>query len=565
MFDPNTKLGPPPPAEHRGLRVFALGGIKEIGRNMTVLEHQGKLLIIDCGVLFPADGQPGVDLILPDFGPIEDRLEDVVALVVTHGHEDHIGAIPYLLKLRGDIPVVSARFTLALISAKLREHHIKAVFDEVREGQKATYGPFDLEFFAVDHSIPDALAIGVRTEAGTALHTGDIRLDQVPIDGRLTDLAGFTRLGDEGVDLLMIDSTNSETPGVVMSEREVGIALDTVVAKATHRVILASFASNVHRIQQIVDVAHRHGRRVVFVGRSMVRNMEIAQDLGYLTVPDGVEINLDTATQLPDHKVVIVCTGSQGEPLAALSRMSRGEHYSITIQANDTVILAASLIPGNETSVFAVMNGLAQRGATVITSAKAKVHTSGHAAAGELLFIYNAVRPRHVMPVHGQWRHLRANAGLAESTGVPRERILLAEDGVVIDLVDGDATITGKYQVGHVYVDGLSVGDVGVPTLSDRIALGEGGFINITVAIDSRTGKVVSTPEVTGRGFSDDPDALKEAVSRVASELARLESDGVKDAHRIAQTVRRAVGKWVSDNYRRKPMIVPTIVEVDRP
>ncbi|WP_149359924.1 ribonuclease J [Lolliginicoccus suaedae] len=565
VFDSSTaQLGAPPPAEPRGVRFYGLGGIKEIGRNMTVLEHQGKLLIIDCGVLFPADQQPGVDLILPDFRPIEDRLDDVVACVVTHGHEDHIGAIPFLLKMREDIPIVSARFTLALLSAKLREHRVKGRFNEVAEGDRVTYGPFDLEFFAVNHSIPDALAVGIRTSAGTFLHTGDIKLDQVPLDGRLTDLAGFSRLGDEGVDMLMIDSTNSERPGVLTPEREVGIALDVVISRAPKRVIVASFASNVHRIQYVIDAAHKNGRKVVFVGRSMVRNMQIASDLGYLDLPEGIEVDLDEAARLPENQVAIVCTGSQGEPLAALSRISRGEHRSITIRADDTVILAASLIPGNETSVHAVINGLAHRGAKVVTNAEAKIHVSGHASAGELLFIYNALRPRHVMPVHGQWRHLRANGALAESTGVPRERVMLVEDGVVVDLIDGVASITGRYPVGHVYVDGLAVGDVGEPTLADRLTLSEGGFVAVTVAIDPRTGKVITRPEISARGFSDDPDVFEAAVRRVQSELRRLEADGVTDTHRIAQAARRAVGKWVAETYRRKPMIVPTVIEVER-
>ncbi|MBB3038545.1 ribonuclease J [Hoyosella altamirensis] len=562
VFDPTAKLGLPPDAPRDGLRIYALGGISEIGRNMTVFEHAGKLLIIDCGVLFPEDQQPGVDLILPDFRPIEDRINDVVAVVLTHGHEDHIGAVPFLLRLRPDLPVVGSRFTLALVSAKAREHRLKPNLTEVTEGEHSSYGPFDLEFFAVNHSIPDALAIAVRTPAGLALHTGDIKLDQLPLDGRLTDLAGFSRLGDEGVDILLVDSTNAEVPGFVMPERQIGTALDTVIGKAKQRVIVASFASHVHRIQQVVDVAHRYGRKVTFVGRSMVRNMKIAQDLGYLSMPDGVEVDMDTASKLPDDKLVLVSTGSQGEPLSALSRMARGEHNQINIRANDLVVLASSLIPGNENSVFAVVNGLAKRGATVVTQAHAKIHVSGHASAGELLFIYNAVRPSNVMPVHGEWRHLRANAALAEATGVPTDQIMLAEDGVVVDMVDGVARIAGRFPVGHVYVDGLSVGDVGESTLSDRLILGEGGFIAITVAIDVNTGKAVSTPEVAGRGFSDDPAALKNAVELVEAELARLEAEGVTDAHRIAQGVRRTVGRWVAEKYRRRPMIIPTIMEV---
>ncbi|WP_308191107.1 ribonuclease J [Rhodococcus globerulus] len=562
QVDPTARLGMPPKAPASGLRVVALGGIGEIGRNMTVFEHKGKLLIVDCGVLFPEDQQPGVDLILPDFRYIEDRMDDVEAVILTHGHEDHIGALPFLLRLRADIPVIGAKFTLALVAAKCREHRLRPNLVEVVEGDSTTHGPFDCEYFAVNHSIPDALAIAIRTDAGVVLHTGDIKLDQLPLDGRLTDLAGFSRLGDEGVDLFLVDSTNAEVPGFVTPEREIGGVLDNVIGKAKQRVIVASFASHVHRIQQVVDVAARYNRRIVFVGRSMVRNMQIAQDLGYLRVPDGLVVDIDTAATLPDDRLVLISTGSQGEPLAALSRMARGEHRQINIRANDLVVLASSLIPGNENSVFAVVNGLAKRGATVVTQQSAKVHVSGHASAGELLYLYNAVRPTNAMPVHGEWRHLRANAALAKATGVPEERIVLAEDGVVVDMVDGLAEIVGRVPVGHVYVDGLSVGDVGEPTLSDRLVLGEGGFIAITIVINESTGRAVSTPEVSGRGFSDDPTALKDAAQLVEADLLRLAGEGITDAHRIAQSVRRVVGRWVADKYRRRPMIIPTVIAV---
>ncbi|GGK41854.1 ribonuclease J [Nocardia camponoti] len=555
------RLGAPPALPKNGLRVFALGGIGEIGRNMTVFEYDGKLLIVDVGVLFPEDQQPGVDLILPDFGPIADRLDDIEAIVLTHGHEDHIGAVPFLLRERPDIPVLGAKFTLALVAAKAREHRLQPKLREVAEGETTVHGPFELEYFAVNHSIPDALAVAIRTGAGVVLHTGDIKLDQLPLDGRLTDLAGFSRLGDEGVDLFLVDSTNAEVPGFVTPEREIGGVLDNVIGKATNRVIVASFASHVHRIQQVVDVAQKYNRKVAFIGRSMVRNMEIAQELGYLNVPEGVVVDMDQAASLPGNRLVLISTGSQGEPLSALSRMARGEHRQINIRPDDLVVLASSLIPGNENSVFAVVNGLARLGATVITQQNAKVHVSGHASAGELLYLYNAVRPTNAMPVHGEWRHLRANAKLAVATGVPEDRVVLAEDGVVVDLVDGIASIVGRVPVGHVYVDGNQVGDVGESTLSDRLMLGEGGFISITVVIDSDSGKVVST-EINGRGFSDDKAALKDATPLVEAELSRLAGEGVTDTHRIAQGVRRVVGRWVADTYRRKPMIVPTVIEV---
>jgi len=553
---------PPPPLPDGGLRAVALGGIGEVGRNMTVFEYDHRLLIVDCGVLFPEDQQPGVDLILPDFRAIENRLDDIDALVLTHGHEDHIGAVPFLLRLRPDLPVVGSRFTLALVAAKCKEHRLTPALVEVSEGQHRAYGQFDLEFFAVNHSIPDALAVAIRTPAGLVLHTGDIKLDQLPLDGRLTDLAGFSRLGDEGVDLFCVDSTNAEVPGFAIAERDIGPVLDNVIGRATQRVIVACFASHVHRVQQVFDVAAANDRKVALVGRSMVRNMGIAAELGLLNVPAGLLIDLNEATELPDNATLFVSTGSQGEPLSALSRMALGEHKQIDIRPGDTVILASSLIPGNETSVFGVVNGLSRLGAHVVHQGTARVHVSGHAPAGELLFLYNAVRPSNVMPIHGEWRHLRANAELAVRTGVSPDRVVIAEDGVVVDLVDGVASITGRVEVGHVYVDGLSVGDVGESTLSDRLVLGEGGFIAITIAIDSTTGRTVAPVTVSGRGFSDDPKALEAVVPLVEMELSRTEVEGITDPHRIAQAVRRVVGRWVAEAYRRRPMIVPTVIAV---
>ena len=552
----------PRPLAHGALRLTALGGIGEIGRNMTVYEFDGRLLVVDCGVLFPEDAQPGVDLILPDLRLVENRVADIDAVVITHGHEDHIGALPWLLQLRKDIPVVGAKFSLALIAAKCREHRLTPVLQVVAEGERRRVGSWDLEFFAVNHSIPDALAVGIRTPGGTVLHTGDIKLDQLPLDGRLTDLGGFHRMGAEGVDLFCVDSTNAEVPGFVAPERDIGPVLESYIRTARQRVIVASFASHVHRVQQMLDAAALHHRKVAFVGRSMVRNMQIAQELGLLTVPDGLVRPLDKVLALSPEQVLLISTGSQGEPLSALSRMSRGDHRTVTLIEGDTVILASSMIPGNETSVFTVINELARLGVTVVHQGNAKVHVSGHASAGELLYLYNAVRPRNVLPLHGEWRHLRAQARLAALTGVDPSRIILAPNGTVVDLVKGRARIAGHVDVGMVYVDGNAVGDVGENTLSDRLILGEGGFISITVAIDSHTGRAVASPTVHGRGFSDDPRALDKVVPLVEAELAQLEADGVTDTHRVAQSVRRVVGAWVGETYRRRPMIVPTVLAV---
>ncbi|MDT7600375.1 MAG: ribonuclease, partial [Pseudonocardiales bacterium] len=540
--NPELPISQPPELPEGGLRIVALGGIGEIGRNMTVFEYAGRLLVVDCGVLFPAEDSPGVDLILPDLRAIENRLDDIEAVVLTHGHEDHIGAIPWLLRLRPDVQIVGSKFTLALVAAKCKEHRLTPHLREVREGQSTRHGEFNCEYFAVNHSIPDALAVAIRTPAGLVLHTGDIKLDQLPLDGRLTDLAGFSRLGDEGVDLFLVDSTNADVPGFVISEREIGPVLESVFDDSKSRMIVACFASHVHRVQQVLDAAAARGRKVCLVGRSMLRNMGLAADMGILKVPDGLLVELDEAMLLPDEKLVLVSTGSQGEPLSALSRMARGEHRQVRIKPDDTVVLSSSLIPGNETAVFGVINGLTRLGARVVHQGNARVHVSGHSPAGELLYLYNAVRPSNVMPVHGEWRHLRANAALAVKTGVPEDSVVIAEDGVVVDLVDGKAKISGRVEVGRVYVDGSAVGDIGESTLSDRLVLGEGGFIAITLAIETATGRTVAPPTVSGRGFSDDPKALNGVIPLIEAELSRAESEGVTDPHRIAQGVRRVVG-----------------------
>jgi ribonuclease J len=559
---PHLDLKTPPPLPAGALRVIALGGLGEIGRNMAVVEFDGKLLVIDCGVLFPEAEQPGVDLILPDFGVIEHRLDDVVAVVLTHGHEDHIGAIPYLLRMRGDIPLVGSRFTLALVKAKLREHRIDPVLVEVAAGDDHVAGPFHCEFISVNHSIPDALAVAVHTPAGVLVHTGDFKMDQLPLDGVLTDLGAFARLGLEGIDLLLADSTNAEIPGFVTPERSIGPVLEDVFRRATQRLIVSSFASHVHRIQQVLDAADVHGRKVALVGRSMVRNMGVARDLGLLRVAPGLMVGLDEATSMPPEQVVLVSTGSQGEPLSALGRMARGEHHQVTIEAGDTIVLASSLVPGNETAVYKVINGLARLGATVVHKETARVHVSGHAPAGELRTLLNVAKPRYLMPVHGEWRHLRAHAALAEQTGMAADRVLLAEDGVVVDLVDGKASITGSVPVGNVYVDGLNVGDVGEESLQERRILGDEGFVALTVVVEPSTGTIVRPVHLSTRGFSDDPSAFDEVLRLVEDNLKRELSDGQTDAHRLSQVIRRTVGKWVSDTHRRRPMIIPTVLEV---
>jgi ribonuclease J len=528
---------------------------------MTVFEYDGRLLVVDCGVLFPEPDQPGVDLILPDFRYLEERFGQIEAVALTHAHEDHIGALPYLLRERQDIPLVGSRLTLALVKSKLTEHRLTPVLAEVAEGTRQRFGPFDLEFFSVNHSIPDALAVAIRTPAGLVLHTGDFKMDQLPLDRRLTDIGGFARLGADGVDLLMSDSTNAESPGFTTSERAIAPVLDEVFAVAEKRIIVACFASHVHRVQQVLDAAAKHDRKVAFVGRSMVRNMGVARDLGYLHVPGGMLVDMREAEEMRPQDVVLISTGSQGEPMSALSRMA-GRDHPIRIAEGDTVVLASSLIPGNETAVYRVINGLSRLGANVIHKGGSLVHVSGHANAGELLFVLNVTKPGNFLPVHGEWRHLRAHARLAALSGVPEGNIVIADDGVVVDLVDGQARITGAVPCGYVYVDGLSVGEVTDEQLKDRRILGEEGFVSVIIVLDSTTGKAVAPPELHARGSGIDEAALNEVRPKIEEALARAAADNVTDPHQIQQLVRRAVGRWVSDNYRRRPMIIPRVIEV---
>ena len=550
-----------PPALEKGtLRVIPLGGLGEIGRNMTVFEYEGKLLVVDCGVLFPEEHQPGVDLILPDFEPIKDRLDDVVGVVLTHGHEDHIGAVPYLLRLKSDIPLIGSKLTLALVEAKLKEHRIKAYTLTVQEGQEEQVGPFDLEFVAVNHSIPDALAVAIHTDAGTVLATGDFKMDQLPLDGRLTDLRAFASLGEDGVDLFLVDSTNADVPGFTPLERDIGPVLDQVIAKAPRRVIVASFSSHVHRVQQVIDAAAANGRRLAFLGRSMVRNMTIAEDLGYLRVPDGVLIDYKKAQDLPDGKIVYMSTGSQGEPMAVLSRMANLDH-AIEPGPGDTVILASSLIPGNENAVYRVIDGLTKLGANVVHKGNAKVHVSGHAAAGELLYCYNILQPRNVMPVHGEYRHLIANAKLAQDTGIPAGNTIIAENGTVVDLKDGVARVVGQLDLGFVYVDGSTVGEITDADLKDRRILGEEGFISVIVVVDAATGRIITGPEIHARGFAEDDKVFDDVKPKIAAALTEAAQSGVRDTHALSQVVRRTIGRWVNQRLRRRPMIVPLVIE----
>ncbi|AWB81733.1 ribonuclease J [Corynebacterium yudongzhengii] len=557
-----TKRLPEPPKQAKGsVRLYNLGGISEIGRNMTVFEFNGRLLIVDVGVLFPSSGEPGVDLILPDFGPIENKLDKIDGIVVTHGHEDHIGAIPWILKLRNDIPIYSAKFTLALIAAKTKEHRQRPKLHEVNKDSDIQVGQFRLRFWTVGHSIPDALGVSIKAGGNHIVMTGDIKLDQTPYDGKPTDLPALSRLGDEGIDLFLVDSTNASTPGISNSEAGIEDELMRLVQKARQRVIFSSFASNVSRVQMAINAAVAANRKVAFNGRSMIRNMEIAEKLGYLKAPKGTIVSLNDVAKMAPHKAMLITTGTQGEPMAALSRMSRREHRQITVRDGDTIIMSSSLIPGNEEAVFSVLNNLSQIGAEVITNKEANIHASGHGYGGELLFLYNAARPKNAMPVHGEWRHLRANKELAISTGVKRSNVVLAQNGVVVELNNGKAEVVGQIPVGNLYVDGVTMGDVDADVLSDRTNLGAGGVISITCVIDDSSGRLLEAPRVSTTGFADDDrGVIPEVTELVESAMTDLAAQGENDTYRMVQQLRRRVSKEIEHKWKREPVILPTVV-----
>ena len=550
-----------PPALARGaLRITPLGGVGEIGRNMTVFEYDGKLLVVDCGVLFPEETQPGIDVILPDFTSIRHRLADIVAIVLTHGHEDHIGGVPYLLRERADIPIIASELTLAFVTSKLKEHRIHPTTVRVEAGGTHQAGPFALEFAAVNHSIPDGLAVAIRTGAGLVLHTGDFKMDQFPLDNRITDLRAFGRFGEEGVDLFMVDSTNAEVPGFTTSERDLTPAIDNVFATAPKRVIVSSFASHVHRIQQVLDASHRHGRKVAFVGRSMVRNMGIAHDLGYLQIPRGLVVDFKKVGSMPDDKVTIICTGSQGEPMAALSRIANNEHQ-IRLNVGDTVLLASSLIPGNENAIYGIINKLTDLGANVVHKGNAKVHVSGHASAGELVYCYNILKPKNVMPVHGEAKHLHANGALAIRTGVDPDRVIIARDGSTIDLVNGRATLSGQVAADLVFVDGDTVGHATEDTLADRRRLSESGIVTVLAILEPGTNALAEPLEYITRGFVTADLALTGATDAVERALSKASTQGVDEVGKIESVIAGAVSSYITRTHRREPVVVAIVID----
>ena len=545
------------------VEISFLGGLGEIGANMAAVEVDGRIALIDVGLIFPDAEHYGIDLILPDWSILRDRADDLDCVILTHGHEDHIGALPFLLREFGRMPVYASKLTLGLLRAKLEEHpDVEAEFIEVEAGERIKVDPFDIEFVAMNHSIPDGLAVALHTPHGTILHTGDFKLDQTPIDGRPTDLPHLAQLGDEGVALLLADSTNAEVSGLIPSERIVGHTLQEVFSESSGRIIVTTFASHIHRVQQVLNATVEVGRKACFVGRSMVRNTQIARELGYLVFDDADVVELDDVDGLPREDVVIVCTGSQGEPFAALSLMAVGQHRQVEIGSGDTVVMASSVIPGNEHAIYRAINNLFRRGARVVHRGVAPIHVSGHASADELRMVHNIIRPTAVVPVHGEYRHLVAHADLARETGARADQVLICSDGDRVVLEHGRVRRGESFTAGRVFVDGLGIGDVGNAVLRDRHRLSNEGICVALIVVDSR-GRIVGDPEVTQSGIIYEPeraDLLKLASDALGAELSNEGHEG--DPSVIRRLAVQTLARFWRDEVGRRPVIHPLIVEV---
>ncbi|HHT36905.1 MAG: ribonuclease J [Candidatus Wallacebacter cryptica] len=547
-------------------KIVFLGGMGEIGKNMTVFEYNNELIVVDAGVMFPEDDMPGVDLVIPDTTYLMDNAHRIKAVILTHGHEDHIGGVPFLLK-QVNIPVYGTKLTLGLLKLKLIEHNLErsTQLHEVKAGQRIKIGKFDMEFIHVNHSIPDVVALAIHTELGTVIHCSDFKFDQTPIDGRVTDLYKLAQLGNEGVLCLLSDSTNAERPGYTESERTVGETFARIFARAEGRIFVATFASNVHRLQQIVDASEAQGRKICVIGRSMVNVVGIAQELGYLKIPEGMLIDVEQVDKLPADKVVIITTGSQGEPMSALTRIAMAEHRKLAIAPGDTVIISANPIPGNEKSVGKIINHLFKEGATVVYEPHFGIHTSGHAQQEELKLLLNLTKPKYFVPIHGEHRMLMKHAELAETVGVPKENICIAELGSVLEFSDSGLRMADRVASGQVFVDGLGVGDVGNIVLRDRRQLASDGILIVVVTISGRNGEILAGPDIVTRGFvyvRESEELIEEARERVRAVLAEYEGKGVTEWGLLKQGVREALSRYLYEKTKRRPMILPIIMEV---
>jgi len=547
------------------VQIIPLGGLGEIGKNMTVFRYGDDIILIDAGLMFPEDDMLGIDLVIPDITYLLDNRDKVKAIFLTHGHEDHIGALPYVLK-NLDVPVYGTALTLGILQGRLRENNVS---DDnlitIKPGDRIKAGDFTLEFIRVNHSIPDAISIVIKTPIGTIIHTGDFKFDQTPVDGQVTQFNKFAEYGDAGVLALLADSTNAERPGFTQSEKMVGQTFDDEFRYARNRIIVATFSSNVHRIQQVVDSAVKYKRKVAVIGRSMINVVNIAMELGYLKIPEGVLIDIDETNNYSANQIVIITTGSQGEPMSALTRMAMNDHKKVGIMPGDTVIISATPIPGNEKLVSRTIDHLYKLGADVIYEKSNGVHVSGHASQEEIKLMHNLVRPKYFIPVHGEYRHLIKHAKLAKDLGMPSENIVIAENGSVIEITKNGIDINGKIQSGKVLVDGLGVGDVGNIVLRDRRQLSQDGIMIVVVTIDRETCQVVAGPDIVSRGFvyvREAEDLMEEARERVLFALDRCETNGISEWSMIKSSIRENLGRFLYERTRRRPMILPIIMEV---
>jgi ribonuclease J len=549
------------------IRIVPLGGLGEIGKNMTAIEYHGKIVVVDCGIEFPNDEMLGIDLILPDISWLLERSEDVLGILITHGHEDHTGALPFVLK-KLNRPVYGSRLTLAIVKSKLDEHGLIRTVEvnEVSESSSFTLGPFGVSFVAVSHSVPDALSVVLKTAQGHVVVTGDYKFDHTPIDGRITDVNTFARLGQEGVIALLADSTNAETKGSTPSESIVGQAFHQIFAEAEGRVVVACFASHIHRVQQAIRIAHLHGRKFAVSGRSMQKNINIARNLGYLQVPENAMIRLADIDDYRPEELLVLATGSQGEPLSALTRMAFDDHPQVGLHEGDTVVISAKPIPGNEVSVMTTVNRLLKSGATVIYGPDTGVHVSGHAAQEDMRMMLNLLRPQYMVPVHGEYRHQHIHAGLARDAGIPDERIFILENGDVLEIDDDNAELVDKVHTGMVFVDGFEIGDADGLVLRDRQQLAGDGILIAVVTVDAQTGRTLAPPEIVARGFLHDDERLKDILADCGETLddlmSQLGEEHVTGQRLIRDDIKNALAELVYGSTRRRPLIMPVVVEV---
>jgi ribonuclease J len=547
------------------LRAIPLGGLGEIGRNMLALEYDEQIVVIDAGLMFPEEEMLGVDLVLPDVTYLAERKDKVLGFLLTHGHEDHVGALPYVLP-KVNAPVYGSRLTLGLVKNKLREHKLieQADLREVKAGDVVELGPFRTEFIHVAHSIPDTTALAIETPAGMVIHSGDFKMDQTPVDGQPTDMARLSHFGDRGVMLLMSDSTNAERDGFTPSERTIGEAFHDLFGQCPGRIIVSTFASNIYRIQQAINTAASYNRKVAVIGRSMINNLTIAQELGYIKMPGDILIKIQDINKEPDEKLVILSSGSQGEPLSALTRIAAQEHPQVKLKQGDTVILSATPIPGNEELVSRTINNCYKHGARVFYSARNRVHASGHASREELKLMLNLVKPKFFMPVHGEFRHLALHSEIAQDVGISKERVIVTDDGNTVELGDGIPHFGNKVPAGYVFVDGLGVGDVGSVVLRDRRVLSQDGIFIVIVTVDKDTGQVVSGPDLISRGFvhQQTSDALLESARQQVLNTINKSGQGNTEWQVVKSSIRDSLSKYLYEQMRRRPMIIPIVVEV---